>query len=268
MSFRCFLATCLVLSLPALLQAQYYPNRRAQQPGWQPAEFQGTIQTFAKGGLVVACNNNQMWKVAILPATQIHVTGATTADALRSNLIVEFTADIDARGAIQGKIDKLTITSLTKDKTVGLTPAAAEGADDDQGGFGANLGGPATDAGTKPAKPPAHAAKKTNSRKTAAGRYQVVGRLIVGRGSALSVQPGHGALAFQLAEQPEIKIDMADFSLVRPGNQVSVQALVMPSRPGVAQAVTVKVKLPEPPGGEKKSPADRPEAKKPAMPPN
>ena len=61
-------------------------------------------------------------------------------------------------------------------------------------------------------------------------------------------------LQFALADQAEIKIDTADFSLVHPGNDVSVKVLVMPQPTGMAQAVEVKVQLPEPPGVQKKSP--------------
>jgi hypothetical protein len=74
-------------------------------------------------------------------------------------------------------------------------------------------------------------------------------------------------LQFQLADDAKINIDMADLTLVSRGNEVSVNAMVAPARPGIAQAVEIKVKLPEPKGGEradKKEPGAKPEAKKPA----
>ena len=153
MSFRIVLAARLVLGVPALLQAQYPYNNRRAQPGWQPAEFQGKIQGVARGNMVIVDpTNRQIWKVAVLPATKVQVTGTATPDALRSGLIVEFTADIDDRGAIQGKVDTLAITTLTNDKSLGLVPAAAK-SDDVSDGFGAN-------GGDKPAAP--HTANATH----------------------------------------------------------------------------------------------------------
>ena len=95
----------------------------------------------------------------------------------------------------------------------------------------------------------------------AAGKYHIVGRLIVGRGGALSVQPGRGALPFALADDPTIKVDMADFSAVRQGYDGFGKGMMMPNRPGLAQAREVKVTLPEPPAGAKKKPAAKPEDK-------
>ena len=70
-------------------------------------------------------------------------------------------------------------------------------------------------------------------------------------------------LRFTLADEPSINVDMADFSAVKQGNEVSVKGMMVPNRPGLAQALQVKVTLPEPPGGAKKKPAAKAEEKHP-----
>jgi hypothetical protein len=258
------LAVGLLLCLPALLQAQFNPygQRGRQQPNLQPTEITGTLQGMASGGIVVAnSTSNQVWRVAIAPATKVQVTGTTTAEALRSGVIVELTAEIDSHGAIQGKIDTLTITTVTREKPVGIYPA-------DAGGFGDK---PADDA-TKPEKPAKRtgrtAAKGGSRGQQAAGTYRIVGKLAVGRGGALAVQAGRGMLQFELAEQAKINVDTTDIRFATRGSEVTVSGMAMPNRPGVAQALDVKVKLPEtqaaekPDKPERKEAADKAEAKK------
>jgi hypothetical protein len=262
-----FVTVGLMLCLPAALQAQLTPynQSRRQQPVLQPMEISGTIQGVARGGLVVANTNNQVWRVAILPATKVQVTGTATAESLRPGVLVEFTAEIDSHRAVQGKVDTLTVTSLTREKQMGVFPADADG-----------FGGKSGDDSGKPAKPakrsghgekaPGKAAGKAGHEQ-AAGSYRIVGRLMVGRGGGLAVQAGRGTLQFQLADDAKINIDMADMSLVSRGNEVSINAMVAPARPGIAQAVEIKVKLPEPKGierADKKDRAAKLEAKKPA----
>ena len=260
MSRHFFLAVSFVLCLPALLQAQYSPYRSQpgrQQAGFQPVDIQGTIQGVAKGGIVVV-GNNQTWRVALVPATKVQsgtkvqVTGTATADSLRSGLVVELVAELDSHGAVQGKVDTLTITSLTREKQPGLFPSGADS------GFGGN----GLDDSGKPAKKTGHAGKAAAQ---TAGSYRVVGLLSI-RGGTLSVQPGRGrsALTFQLGEEAKINIDTADLTLVRVGQDVSVKGFASPRQPTMIQATEVKIKLPEPKDAEKaekKEPATKSDAK-------
>ena len=263
-----FLAAVFVLCLPALLHAQYNPlSRRSQlgrQPvGLQPVEVSGTIQGVARNGIVVSNGNNQLWKVAIVApskinvGTKLQVTGTATVNNLRSGLIVELSADIDNRNTIQGKIDALTITSITREKPMGVFPDA-------DSGFGGN------DA-DKSVKRSAHAKSGKAGRGQIVGRCRIVGRLVVGRGGSMSVQPGRGTLSFELAETPKISVDMADLSLVRAGQEVSVKGFASPRQPNMVQASKVKIKLPDAPDAdkaqktekaEKKEAAAKPDAKK------
>lgn len=272
MSRYLYLAASVVLCLPALLQAQIVPINPHRSPlmgrsqgGVQPMEFTGTIQGVAPrgDGIVVSNGNNQVWKVAIVRptkwqvGTKVQVTGTAAPTSLRSGLIVELSADLDNRSTIQGKVDSLTITSLTRDKQMGIFP-------DDNG-----LGGNDLD---KPAKRSTHGGK--GGRAQIVGHCRIVGRLVVNRGSGLSVQTGRGTpLSFELGDQAKVAVDMADLSLVRPGQEVSVKGVAAARQTNMrqanlVQATEVTIKLPDVPDADKadkadkKEPPAKPDAKK------
>jgi hypothetical protein len=256
---RClYLAVGLVLCLPTLLPAQLVPMNRNRSPlgrqqiGVQPVEVSGTIQGVARGGIVVSNSNNQVFRVAIVPptkvsvGTKVQVTGAAKVSNLRSGLVVELSADLDNRGTIQGKIDTLTITSITREKPMGIFP--------ESDGFGGN--GDLD----KTAKRSGHSSKSGKAgRAQIVGRCRIIGRLVVQRGGSLAVQSGRGTMAFELGDQPKIAVDMADFSLVRPGLEVSVKGAASPRQPTMIQASEVTVKLPEIADADKVDKADKKE---------
>jgi hypothetical protein len=256
------LAAALVIGLPALLPAQYRDPYGRQRANVQPVAIKGAIQNIARGVIVVLDANTQVpWRIAILPATEVQVTGAVTADSLRSGVIVEFIAEIDGRGAIREKVDELTVTSLGPQKQMGLFPPEEAGTGELQGGFGGEKGNGSNAKGGKTEK---RAGRPRGKGAMTPGRYRIVGRLLAGHDGALSVQvPGRGTLAFALADDPSVKVDMTDFSAVKQGSEATVKAVMMPNRPGLAQALQVKVTLPEPPGGAKKKPAAKPDDKHP-----
>jgi hypothetical protein len=260
--FRFLLAIGLAIGLPALLQAQINNNRqtlqRQQQQAamQQPAEIRGRIQNAGKGVLVVFTNNNQAWKAAILPVTRVHVTGTMSAKYLHSGLIVDFVAEIDDHGVILGKVDALTVTSLTRDKQLGLFPSG-EGKDDGVvDGFGPAADKDKKDSGDAGSKHGKRTGKASSH--SQAGKYRIIGQLVVGRGGVLSVQTRRGApqLQLELADQAKIGVDMSDFSLVSRGNEVSVKGYVTPGRAGIIQAAEVQIKLPEPQVDEQQAPAE------------
>jgi hypothetical protein len=260
--------------VPTLLQAQYGRNPRQQQQQaamQQPVELQGVLQGMSKGNLVVAANN-QRWQVALAPITKVHITGATTGDALRSGTIVEFTAEINDHGAIREKVDALTITSLSQEKQIGLFPSGGAKEDGVVDGFGADAEkdkAKAKGKGKDSVKTTGKSGKRTkpNPRVLPAGSYRIVGRLSVTRNGAFSVQADRTNLAFELADQAKIDVDTADASFVRPGYEVTIHGFQVPNRPGVLRATEVRVKLPEPKVADQPEPAPRHPAKKAAKSP-
>jgi hypothetical protein len=265
---RFFLAVGLVISLPALLQAQLSRSQlqRQQQEAAmrQPVELQGVIQGVAKGGLVVA-SNGQRWRVALFPVTKVHVTGTTTADRLRAGLIVELTADVDDRGAIREKVAALTITSLSPDKQIGFFPAGDAKDDGVVDGFGPDEKAKGKDAAkptTKGKRPPRTTAK-AGPRTHPAGAYRIVGRLAIARNGSFSIQADRSTLSFDLASDAKIDIDTADPSIAGLGNEVTVRGFRTPNQPDTLRAAEVRIKLPEPQATDQPEPA-RHEPRKPA----
>lgn len=275
MSSRLLIAACFVIGLPILAQGQgYNPQQNAQlrrqmqqqqqQASMQPVEFQGTIQGIGKGAIKVAAEN-RLLTVTILPMTKVHVTGAATTAALRHGAVVEFVAQIDGHGAVQGKIDALTITSVSQQKQPGIYPSGESMDDNVVDGFAGKSAKDSGEAVGKRVKRAPHSSKKTASRVQTAGSYRVIGQLMMGRNGALSVRAGRGTFTFELADQAKIGVDMSDFSAVSRGNEVSVKGVVVPGQPPTIRAAEVRVKLPEMQAAEKpQEPAIEPESKKPA----
>ena len=252
------LATSLVLCLSASLEAQMVPNnlRRntvggRQTSGVQSVEGSGTIQSMDKRGNMIITNaNNQRIGVTVVSptkisvGTKIQVTGSAKASDLRSGLTVELNAEIDNRGRIQGKIDSLTVTTVTRERPLGIFP--------ESDGFAGN-GLNDTDKSSK------RSSRSKSSRAQIVGRCRIVGHLVVARDGAMSVQAGRGTLPFELGEQPKININMADFSLVRLGMEVSVKGIASTRQPNMVQATEVTVKLPDLPDAAQPEKADKPE---------
>jgi hypothetical protein len=264
---RFLLAAVLVVGLSAWLPAK--DKQKSQQPpAMQPTEIEGTVESTARGGLVVVDKNNQSWQVFVPMFAKVHVTGTATADFLQTGQIVEFKAELDERGAIVNSVDELTIITLSEEKQPGLFPAETAKVGEDVGGFGATPGADISGAGGKPAKRTGTAAGKgAKAGAMQPGTYRVVGRLVI-HGDKLSVRAGNrGTVPFELGETPTIAVDFADYSVAAKGDKVSIKAIKGPSRSGVtlAQATEVKIELAESlVGVKKKGTAAKSESKRPA----
>jgi hypothetical protein len=259
-------ALAIGLSTPISAQYNYNNNLRRTQPSRQqppamvaaPVDIQGTIEGATRGGIMLLDSTGQRYQVVIPPAAKIHVTGSATADCLQSGQLVEFKAEIDDHGTIKEKVEALALVTLSPEKQMGMFPAAD--AAGDQGGL---MAGPE---GSGKAAKPKRASGKAGA--TPAGAYRIVGRLLVGRGGKLSVQAGHGALTFELTEQPAITVDLSDYTLARKDDKATVKAIKMQTRSGTGLAATeVTIELAEPLAGTKKKGASaKSEGKRPAKP--
>jgi hypothetical protein len=268
MSSRFGAAIILVICVLSSVQAQIPMNPAArrmagnaqqqqQHANMQPTEIQGTLQGVMHGRIAVLDSNNQNWQVAIPANAKIEVTGTLSADSLQAGTVVEFKAEIDDHGALKEKVGELSIVSLSADKQLGVTSDTDLGGD--QGGFG--------DAGDKK-KTKTAKRKPAAGKKLTAGSYRIIGKLTVGHGGKLAVLAGKTQLALQLADDAKISIESSDYSLASKGDQVTVKGLMLPNRPGMAQATDVKIELSgqaatspakkKPAKGEAKKPAKKP----------
>jgi len=236
------------IGLTPLLSAQTInPSqlRRLQQWGRQTnapqsIDLEGTLVGVSRGTLMLVDGNNHTWRVVVPTEASVRVTGETSVDALQTGTVVEFQAQIDQRGAIDGKIDAMSVVSLSGERQAGLFPV--ESADEKK-----------TD---KPARRGA----------TPPGEYRVVGPLVVGRNGKFSVRvAGRGLMAFAGADQAAVKIDSSDYSLASRGDKVSVKGVgMLRGQAGMAQAASVNIELCLPLGGADKKTTSHKSPKQPA----
>ena len=260
MSSRLVLAAVLMACFSAPLAAQRRAQPGQQQVPLQPVEVRGTIEGLARGRMIVRDVNNQPWQVAIPVNAKVQVTGGADLDCLRNGMFIEFIAELDDRGVLKDKVGALTIVTLSPERQMGLFPPVAitELGDFD---WGAN-----NDQDHQAAKPTKRSGGKAVVR---AGKYRIVGRLTVARGGKLSVQVGRGSIPLELAEPTAVTIDIRDYSVASQGDHAIVKGVMMPGRPGMAQAAEVTIELAKPLSGAKKKgpaaktkrPAKRPEKK-------
>lgn len=226
---------------PGMGRGQMQQPQQPQQP--QPVEISGTVEGVASGGLAVAGENEQSWQVVIPRNANVHVVGEATVEFLHAGLFVEFEAELNERGVIQGKIAELKIVSPSADRPAGVFPAGGDG-------FGGQEGAPPK--GAKRGAP-------------AAGKHRVLGRLAAARGGKYSVS-ARGTMPFELAEDAKIAVDVSDWSVAAKGDKITVKGMMMPGRQGFAQAQEVKIELSEPLTGGKKKPPQKPTKKPPVRP--
>ena len=257
LGFAAVLMACLSGPLPAQ-NFQRCAQHGRQPPALEPVEIRGVLEGVMRGRMIVRDVNNQPWQVAVPLNTKVQVTGGAEVDCLQTGMFVEFTVELDDRGASKDKIDALTIVTLSRERQIGLFPAKVA-IDQDDLDWGAENA-----QGREAAKPSKRAAGAVP-----AGTYRIVGRLMVGRGEKLSVQVGRASLPFELAEPTAVTVDISDYSVASQGDHAIVKGMMMPNLPGMAKATKVTIELAKPLSGAKKKghatkakrPAKRPKKK-------
>jgi hypothetical protein len=258
MLLRSILVVALTLVLTGALFAGHNPpNNRGHgnQPGNQPGgpanqsmHLQGVVEKVGSGGLVMSDQKtNQQWRVVVPANASVHVTGTVDADSLRSGLFVELNAQIEGN-TIVGKVKRLTIVTPSDDHPLGVSAAGkAKHGDTERHGKGEG----------KKHKPDGENDKAEKHQDNSC----IVGKLVVGRGGRLTLQVEKKKLSFELSDDATIKVDVSDRSMIRRGDNISVQGVAVPSRQGmVVQAQSVNVKLSESvsgDGGDKKKPGKK-----------
>lgn len=228
-----------------------------RQPVIVPGDLKGTIEGIMPGVLVVRDTQNMPWQVAVQGA-KVEVTGTATADFLKTGMTVELTGTVDGHLAVKEKVSEMKIVTPSHDNPSGLFPAA-----------GAEESSVAPDNGkaSKSTKRPS-GTKTAKQGAVTPGKYRIVGKLVVERGEKLTVQTGRNKVSLQLAENPKIDVAMSDLYVAAKGDRISAKGMqtvkMVKGQPvGQFKAAEVKVELAEPVEGIKKSPAARPEPKRP-----
>jgi hypothetical protein len=257
----------LVLGVSAPADAQ--GRRNAMQPQTEPADIKGTVEGVMRGRIGLLDGTKQPWIVAVPNNAKVHVTGTAKADFLRPGIFVEFKGEIDNRGTVKEKVAELTIVTPTQEKPIGVFPDDSKASDakpgEDKGGFGAGAGGPG--GGKVSGKAGGKAGGKRGGLAGGtpdSGACRVVGCVTNYKDNKLGINAGRGIVQIELADEPAIKVESADYTLACKGDKISIKGEMLRGSAGLAQAKEVKIELAEPLSLIKKKPTPtKPEPKRP-----
>lgn len=267
MNYRLLTAAGLLLALAAAAEGQYrFPGQRGRERiQLEPFAATGTIAGVGRGRIQMVTVTQQKWLVAVSPQAVVHVTGTAEPDFLRPGMFVRFTAALDKKGKGQEPVSELTIFTPSAEMGIGVWPEGMA-----VGDVGAE----------QPAQPPnpfgGAFGVGTPAAPADTGRYMVAGRLVKERNGKLLVHFGRGSAEIELAENPTIKVDVADYTVAKQGDSISVtkgqmypnQPMILQANPnavGQAMALELEIQLSQPLTGPRKKPL-RPETPKPSRP--
>ena len=249
---RALLAACVAAGLlfPAYGQV-IRPRRNVRagkgvKPKLEPFAAEGTVRAVMPRGIQMLTDSTQNWMVIIDPKTVIHVTGTAEADFLRAGIFIRFTAEVDNRGMAKEKLKQLTIFTPSQQNFPGIWPEGQDPAGDKPAEgkrrFGTGIGGVPSN-GRAAGKAPT------------SGVYSIAGQITRCRKDRLTVNAVRAAVRVQLAKDPKIDVDFADYSVAKPGDRISVtKGKMFAGRIGLAQAQELTIKLSRPLSLAKKKP--------------
>ena len=180
----------------------------------------------------------------------MRVTGAAAADFLRVGMSLRFKAELDLRGTAKDPVGQLTLFTPTQESPPGawpVQPAESRRAIDrwrrGEGGATARFG-----AGARAATAP--------GRRPQVMAYTVVGQIATIRRDRLTVNTPMATVRIQLAADAKIDVDVADYSVARKGDRVTItKGQKVVGMVGLAQAEELTFQLVLPLSTAKAKPA-------------
>jgi len=289
--YRVPLAACLLLGPVISAYGQRVDRRAVALPQIQlvPIQLTGTIAGVKPGMIAVTTAAGETWALSIPPKIEVRVTGTAEPDVLSPGMYVRFIAAVDKqRGLVQGKVEKLVIFSPSEG--TGRMPGVFySGQEGDEAAVQPNAGMPpnppeARNPGVRPsprrqrepATPPKAGptqgvpGREADTKDKAAAQvetFDVRGRITAVKGRWLTVYARNTlikpALKIELADKPEIKLDVDTYTLAKAGDKISARGVQMGAQ--AVQAIQVAIELVEPLGAAGKR-AGRPIGKRPSRP--
>ena len=207
-----------------------------------PFDATGTIETIAAGRIQMTDAAGTKRIIVVNNQTTFKTTGDAAADFLNnSGLCVQFKGEVDAKGNVSGKVDELTLVSVSKENTPGVYSESSGEA-------------------IKPAS-----AKKGAA--APAGMSKIIGQISPVKGGKYKVQAGRTSVQLELGESPKISIDVTDAAFAArfasKGDKIEVKGVQSPNMLNQAQAQTVTITLAETLGAKKSSDAAKVDPKHP-----
>jgi hypothetical protein len=156
-------------------------------------EDEGSIDGM-QGELVrMRDSKSDTWVLKLDDATKVVVEGEADPGYLRPGVFVEFTGQIDRKGALQEPIEEIAITSAQGKNSMGLF------AEDDEEGL-------------KPLKLPAP------------GTYRIRGKVVSYRNDEMTVLAGRAKISGKTSDDLKVKVKVDDLSLASTGDVIKVKA--------------------------------------------
>jgi len=220
------------------------PRRPMGAPETEPVTIEGTIRAVAPGQIQVLTHTNQNWLVAVPPKCEVHVRGTGTPALLAVGKFVQFRAGVDRQGTAHGAVGELTVFVPAKPDAIGIWPENPKE-------------GPPREGAAQPfglgAKPNG---EKPNGAEAAVETVpcRVAGRITALAGGKMTVHVGRGLVRAELAQEPVVEVDLADYSLARQGDKITVRGQMPPGRLGLAQAGSLTIELSQPVGAQPAAP--------------
>ncbi len=215
----CAAAAGVILSCASPASAQ----RRRQQPVVKVKTYRmkGSIVGVRPGLIQCTDEKGKPYMIKLDPerTKRVVVSGTAEPEFLRAGVFVRFTALLDKRGKPTEPVAEMTIFDPRDGFAMGVFP-------DDP-----------TDRN---------------------GPYLVAGQIREMKRGKVTLAAGNYKVQFELAESPQIGIEVSDYSLARRGDSIQVTGIGRPERPQELIGTIVEIQLIQPlTGPQKKSPGRR-----------
>ncbi len=193
--------------------AQY----RRPQPKPEKVEASGAIDAVQGNVVRLSTATGQTWFFQFTPKTKVTVTGTAVPEYLRPGLFVEFSADLDRKGTASAPVAELALFTPSPQRLPGLFPVSGIPEAEDAG-------------------------KRRDPDATTA--YRVLGRITSVKDGKLMVNTGRGVVRFELAESPNITVEVADPSVASKGDSITIKGKSV--REGFGQADEATIEMAQP----------------------
>lgn len=203
---------CLTIILcPAVASAQRRQGRAENVPDPQSFRIEGKILGIQPGIIQWTSDGEtpRLLKLDPKQTRRVTVTGTAEPEFLRPGMFIRFTAPIDKKGNVQQPVKVLTIFTPSGDPEQGFTV------------------GVYSEDPTDPNAP-----------------YTVAGQLRGERRGTYVLAAGGDVIRFELDEAPEIGVDVNDYSLAMPGDEIRGNAWGYDESQLVADAIDIKLAEP------------------------
>lgn len=231
-----------VLAAPA--SAQFGVQGRGpggrKQPGVKappPERFSasGTVEGVIRGKIKIKSKTDQVWIVNLTKGTEVVVKGEADPETLARNMWIRATMGIDRKGRTHKPVEALTVISRREDTVIGVFPVQAAAGFDE------------------PAPDP-----KAQQDPNATTDYDVVGMLTGMKKGKYTVKTlaanKQVDIEFEMAEDAKVDVSVDDYSLAKPGDEITVSGTIVRQAPGpvkpgeitgIGNATAVEIQLKE-----------------------